>query len=34
MVEAALSIFKFKGIAGFYSGYFALIFREIPFSSI
>lgn len=27
-------IYKHKGISGFYTGYFSLIMREIPFSSI
>jgi solute carrier family 25 S-adenosylmethionine transporter 26 len=33
-VEATVEIFKHKGIGGFYQGYFPLICREIPFSSI
>ena len=32
--ECAKDIFKHKSIAGFYSGYFSFIMREIPFSSI
>jgi solute carrier family 25 S-adenosylmethionine transporter 26 len=33
-LEACYDIFKHKGIGGFYQGYFTLIMREIPFSSI
>lgn len=32
--EAARDIFKHKGLRGFYSGYYSLIMREIPFSGI
>lgn len=33
-IEASIDIFKHRGIRGFYSGYFSLILREIPFSMI
>lgn len=34
MLECAVDIFKHKSIGGFYAGYYSLIMREIPFSSI
>jgi solute carrier family 25 S-adenosylmethionine transporter 26 len=34
MFKAIKEIYSHKGIKGFYVGYFSLIMREIPFSSI
>lgn len=34
MASTAISIYKLRGLAGFYAGWTSLIMREIPFSAI